>query len=456
LVFFLVPLLAGIGISSGLSTVSNPINVATNRAFPVLPQNPNQLIANLFRGQISEADYFDQMLSNGFDQQKANLIRQGQLTLLDAREYLTLFRRGKLGNTSQANREAFEKDMTQLGFSGDVINKFVQSQEVIESPQQIITFLVREVLNPQLRRELDLDAEFPESSLADFAKIGISEQLARRIWAAHWELPDVSTMTTALHRYPKENRQFWEDEIVAQGLDPNKVETSVNDIKQLLKFKDVGTRYREQVMSTLFNDAGQIQLRWLIRFRFIDYKTAVYRHQRQGLPLKIAEQITKVVFVVQSITDWKTGISKGAITFDDVLTELQEWNITEENIIRIVKLKVADDIAEGVEEERKLSKSIIFDAYDLGETSRLQTLENLKGLNYSDEQAKFMLEVHEAETEIKRQKEAQQSGLTVAEIKRAFRSNKLTFNQAVDELVKRGKTREAANIIIQIESDALG
>lgn len=439
-----------------MSTVSNPINVATNRAFPVLPQNPNQLIANLFRGQISEADYFDQMLSNGFDQQKANLIRQGQLTLLDAREYLTLFRRGKLGNTSQANREAFEKDMTQLGFSGDVINKFVQSQEVIESPQQIITFLVREVLNPQLRRELDLDAEFPESSLADFAKIGISEQLARRIWAAHWELPDVSTMTTALHRYPKENRQFWEDEIVAQGLDPNKVETSVNDIKQLLKFKDVGTRYREQVMSTLFNDAGQIQLRWLIRFRFIDYKTAVYRHQRQGLPLKIAEQITKVVFVVQSITDWKTGISKGAITFDDVLTELQEWNITEENIIRIVKLKVADDIAEGVEEERKLSKSIIFDAYDLGETSRLQTLENLKGLNYSDEQAKFMLEVHEAETEIKRQKEAQQSGLTVAEIKRAFRSNKLTFNQAVDELVKRGKTREAANIIIQIESDALG
>ena len=223
-----------------------------------------------------------------------------------------------------------------------------------------------------------------------------------------------------------------------------------------MKFKDVGTKYREQVLSTLFNDVGQIQLRWLIRFRFLDFAQAVYRHERQGLPRVIAEQITKVVFVVQSITDWKTGISKGAITFDDVLKELAEWNITEENIIRIVKLKVADDIADGVKDERNLSKSLIFDAFDLGQISRLQVIEELQGLNFSEEQAKFMFEVHEAERQIKLEKAALKSGLTTTEAKKAFRKGKITFDEAVDRLVENGKTKEAATIIIQIENDARG
>lgn len=453
---FLAPLLAGIGISTGIGTVSNPIQLASNRALPVTPPNPNQLINMRFRDLIPQTLYIDEMLSNGFNESNANLLLEGQRQLLNANEYLTLFRRNLLGNTSRANEEEFRKNMISIGFKDDVIDKFVQSQQVIESPQQIIQFLVREVLNPQLRQELDLDAEFPEQSLEDFAKIGISEELSRRIWAAHWELPDVGTMQIALHRYSDENKQFWEEEIKQQGLSPESVQTSVDDIRQLLKFKDVGTKYRERVLSTLFNDAGQIQLRWLIRFRFLNYREAVYRHERQGLPRTIAEQVTKVVFVVQSITDWKTGIAKGSITFDDVLQELQEWNITEENIIRIVKLKVADDIAEGVEDERKLSKSLIFDGYDLGQLSRLQTIEALKGLNYSDEQAKFMFEVHEAESEIRKTKEANRGGLTAGEIKKGFREKTFTFSQAVEELVNIGKQRDAAEKIIQIESDAIG
>lgn len=452
---FVPAILFGLAAGSGLSVVSNPINVATNRALPVLPENPNQLVTNLFRGQISQSEYFNEMLSNGFDQRKADLIADGQKMLLNAAEYLTLFRRGLLGGTSGNNKSAYLQHMSSIGFDNSTSEQFIQSQEVIESPSQIITFLVREVLNSQLRQELELDKEFPENSLADFAKIGIREELARRIWAAHWELPDVGIMQTALHRYSPENRSFWNDEVTAQGLDPDRVQTSIQDISQLLKFKDVGTKYREQVLSTLFNDAGQIQLRWLIRFRFLGFNEAVYRHERQGLPKVIAEQITKVVFVVQSITDWKTGISKGAITFDDVLAELQEWHITEENIIRIVKLKVADDIAEGVKDERKLSKGLIFDAFDIGKISRTEAITGLEGLNYSEDQSKFMFEVHEAEAELKKEKQARRGGLTNSEIKKAFRSGKLTQSEAIEKLQDNGKTKEAATIIIQIESEAL-
>lgn len=453
---FLLPLLIGLGAGTGLSVVANPMNVGINRLLPVLPRNPNQLVINLFRGQITNEEYLDEMLSNGFNTENAELIADGQKQLLNAAEYLTLFRRKKLGSTPQENIDEFNKLMSQIGFNQNTTDKFVTTQEVIESPQQIILFLVREVLNPELRAELELDKEFPEESLKDFKKVGIQEELARRIWAAHWELPDVASLQKAMHRYSPKNREFWEKEVVEQGLDPDRVETSVNDISQLLKFKDVGTRYREQVLSTLFNDVGQIQLRWLIRFRFLNFNQAVYRHERQGLPKTVATQVTKVVFVVQSITDWRTAISKGAMTFDDVLTELAEWQITEDNIIRIVKLKVAGEIAEGVSDERDLTKGLIKDSWELGQISRSEVLDELLALGYSDEQSKFIFEVWEAELEIKRIKESSRGGLTTAETKKAFRTGKLSFDEAVNRLIENGKQKEAATIIIQIEADALG
>ena len=368
--------------------------------------------------------------------------------------------------------------MATVGFENSIANNFITANEVIETPQQIVLFLVREVLSPELREELELDKEFPEDSIKEFAKLGIREQLARRIWAAHWTLPSINQMQTALHRYAPQNRKFWEKEVVEQGLDPNKVVTSVNDISQLLKFQDVGTRYREQVLSTLFNDVGQIQLRWLIRFRFLNFDQAVYRHERQGLPKTIATIVTKVVFVVQSITDWKTAISKGAMTFDDVLVELAEWHIfgsgaltnginrassvdsssltTDDNIIRIIKLKVSGEIAEGVEDERKLTKSLILDAFDLGKTSRSETLQNLQDLNYSIDQANFIFEVNVEKESIRKEKQIAKGDLTNSEIKKAFRNDKISFDEAVDRLVNNGKLRNDALIIMEIERDSLG
>lgn len=452
---FVLPMVLGMAGGAAIGAVNSPMQLFLNKAMPILPQNPNQLVTNLFRGNIERGEYLNEMEANGFNQKNADQIALGQETLLGARDILNLFRRGKLGNTPTENREAYFQRMQQLGFNGIVANQFITSQEVIESPQQIILFLVREVLNPKLREELELDKEYPEDATKEFLKLGISEDLARRVWASHWELPDVSTMQTVLHRYSEGNEKYWKEEIEKQGLDPQRVKTNTNEISQLLKFKDVSPKYREQVLSTLFNDVGQIQLRWLIRFRFIDFNEAVYRHERQGLPKTIAEQVTKVVFVVQSITDWKTAISKGAMTFDDVLIELQEWNITEENIIRIVKLKVADDIAEGVADERELTKTLIRDSWQLGQISRSEVLEELMNIGYSDEQTKFIFEVWEAEEEIKKVKESLRGGLTTAETKKAFRLGKITKEEAVQQLIDNGKQKQAAELIIQIEEDAL-
>ena len=196
------------------------------------------------------------------------------------------------------------------------------------------------------------------------------------------------------------------------GLDPDQVQTTTEDISQLLKFADVGTRYRQRVLSTLFSDAGQIQLRWLIRFRFIDYEEAVYRHQRQGLPRPIAEKIAKVVYCVQSITDWRTAIKAGQSTWQDIQEDLTAWQITEPSIVKIVKLKVAPDALGEIGDERDQAKKAILTALELGDNTRTQAKAALQGLGYDDEQASFIIDTHLISVKQAKEKEAKKAGLT--------------------------------------------
>lgn len=455
MVSFLAGLLIGAGTGAAMSGVQAPLNIGFNKLVKPTPNDPNTLVNLRYRNEITQDYFIEEMSAHGFNENNANQMLKGQSVLIDINELIRLFRRGKLGNSDSENKSEYLRRALALGVENQTASDLITATEVIETPQQIITFLVREVLNPKLRKQLELDLEFPEESIKEFAKLGIQEELARRIWAAHWTLPAFDQIARAAHRYSPSDKKFWNEEVKELGLEPERVETEIDDLSDLLKFQDVGTFYRQKVLATIFEDLGQIQLRWLIRFRFFSYEEAVYRHKRQGLPANLAALVTKVVFVVQSITDWRDGIKQGAFTFDDVTKELNDWKITEKSIIDVVKRKVSPEITEGVSDERRLSKSVFFQAYDLGETNRTELIDNLKAINYDDTQAKFMVEVHDAKLQLDAIKESRRGGLTKADIKRGFREGKFSKDESIKRLIDAGMEKEAARQLIEIEELAL-
>ena len=315
----------------------------------------------------------------------------------------------------------------------------------------MVRFLVREVFSPELREKLQLDAEYPEDADAEFRRLGVSVSYAKNIWAAHWQLPAVGQLQTTFHRYSPETREHWEPEVRAMGLDPDRVETTQEDMQDLLKFADVGTYYRQRIMSTLYSDLGQIQLRWLVRFRFSNFAETTYRLRRRGLPEPLARTVAQVFFCVQSIEDWKNAVKTGIMAWEDVLGEMQQWEIESDNVKRIVQLKVAPDTLSPVEDERKIAKSTILDAYDLGLDDLETTKQRLRNLGYSADQSSFILDVHAEERKVRQAREAEQSGLTKQEIKRALRSGKISAADAQEQLEARGVSSEAAAIIVSTE-----
>ena len=438
----------GVGQQLGTGGFVAPTQVPINKAIPNSPIDPASLMTGRAKGLINVAEYQEQMKAHAIAPDRADQLFYANLPILNSMENVVMYRRGKFSQNPEDNREIFLKSMRDLGYSSQLADRVLQANEVYATPQDLIRFLVREVLTPQLRSALELDAEYPDTATDEFAKIGMSEELAKNLWAAHWILIDISRAMMVYHRYRPEHQQFWEQEITELGLSPERVGMGKNDILALLKYQDIAPFYREKILSTLYNDLGQIQLRWLIRFRFIDYSEAVYRHERQGLPRTLAEQVTKVVFCVQSITDWKAAVKSGSMSWTDVQEELRNWNVVEPKILSVVRLKVAPEEMDKIADERQVTKKLIMRSLDLGDITRENAKQKLIQLGYSDEQASFMLDVHAEETRLDNIEQSNRSDLTKTEIKTAFRKGAISRVEAREKLLFKGISPEAAEIIL--------
>ena len=442
-------------LGTGIGAVSGGFgglqSTAFNRLLPVMPLDSSTLNAARFRGLIDREKYDADMAASGQSESNAAIAHDAAKALNDTGELIRLYFRGGLGETAEQNHAEYLRLAGLLGLDSNVAERAAKAAEQIGTPQDLVRFLVREVFTPALREKLELDSEYPPEADQEFRKLGVSVSYARNIWASHWQLPAVGQLETTYHRYGPETREHWEPEVRAMGLDPDKVETTQTDMQDLLKFADVGTYYRQKIMSTLYSDLGQIQLRWLVRFRFSDFAQTTYRLQRRGLPKPLARTVAQVFFCVQSVTDWKDAIKAGIMDWQDVLSEMAAWEIESESVKRIVQLKVAPDTLSPVEDERKIAKSTILDAFDLGLDDEAATKARLQDLGYSTDQSSFILDVHVQERKVRAAREAEASGLTKQEIKRALRAGKMSATKAIAALQERGVAKDAAEVIVATE-----
>lgn len=450
-VTLLTGLLLGTGIGAGVGGLSGVQNVAFNKLLPVLPLPESTLNAARFRGLIDQGKYQEDLAAAGQSAENAEISFNAARALNDTQELVTLFFRSALGGTPEENLAEFHRLAGQLGLSPEVADRTRAAALQIGTPSDLVRFLVREVFSPELRERLELDRDYPPEADAEFRRLGVAPSYARNIWAAHWQLPAVGQLRTAFLRYSPETREHWEDEVRSMGLTPDSVETNQADMLDLLKFSDVGTYYRERILSTLYSDLGQIQLRWLVRFRFLNFEQTTYRLMRQGLPKPLARTVAQVFFCVQSSTDWKNAVKAGVMDWQDILAEMAQWEIQSEQVVRIVQLKVAPDTLSMVEPERNVAKATVLDAYDLGIDDEERTKARLVDLGYSRDQAAFILDVHDQERRVKELRETERAGLTKTEIKRALRAGTISPAYAIQELERRGVDPEAARIIADTE-----
>lgn len=116
-------------------------------------------------------------------QVKYEINSQTKHMALDPNLLAVLYMRGHIG------KETYESEMAKHGYSEENSENIIKALEFYPSGNDFISMAVRDVFNPEIVKSAGLDDNFPVEIVPMAAKAGMSEEVLRWYWRAHWQLP---------------------------------------------------------------------------------------------------------------------------------------------------------------------------------------------------------------------------------------------------------------------------
>lgn len=142
-----------------------------------------------------KADMVRELMSReGYPDEYQDLVFLANYALYNEDVIRTLFLRGELDTGKMTER------MRELGYTDTRIGEIIKTWELIPGPQDLLHMVAKEAFEPDIIKEIGLDAEFPVDQVEWLNKQGLSTDWALKYWYAHWDQPSISAGFEMLHR----------------------------------------------------------------------------------------------------------------------------------------------------------------------------------------------------------------------------------------------------------------
>ena len=362
--------------------------------------------------------------------------------------------------------EQVKEYLAQWGYSDEDIERLLKVTEAYPSVDDIIRFGVRESFRDDVAMKYGYDednpAELPASKefMGKFLKgVGMTPEMFKLWWRAHWTLPSPTQAFEMLQRLHPDQLKFKEKDLEKLGLKKEDVQTTVEEVKDLLKTADIPVFWRNRFLPISYLPITRVDIRRFEELGLMTPEELEYRYRELGYSPEDAKKLVTFTLVYNRRDEWKKAITDGTMTVEQLKQELRKLGVDESAIDRWVKIIVPAAKREKLSEERKLTKTEIIKGVKNGILTPEQGIEMLMGLGYSKEEAEYVLVINlismkgdpETPLEMRRAVELQKKALGLPYIEITdemiqLEKETIKMKKEMEELIKQGKEAEASEI----------
>ena len=262
---------------------------AVGRARQTFLTNPNMLppIADLmsmrFKGEIGGGEYTTYAKEIGFDNTISEPMYEAAKRLLDARDYIAIWRRGHIQESD------LDTKLRQLRLPEEDLENLKKASEYFPAPPDLVRFAVREVYTTATRERFGMDEDRPEEYMQEAAKAGLPDEQAKNFWAAHWELPS-----------PLQGFEMFQRDVIKGP-----------DLEMLLKALDVMPYWRDKLTQIAYNPLTRVDIRRMHKLGKLDDKGVFDAYRHVGFSPENAELMLE--FTKAYNADTQTGITRANV-----------------------------------------------------------------------------------------------------------------------------------------------
>lgn len=393
----IVGLIASVGLGI-LMTFSPPpfrrsIEHVSNQLFPNELLSISQLIEARIRNKVSHDFYLSECKKYGLNKERAEMMLEVAHPLLTAREYQEAYWRGAISEAE------FNKKLKEIGFTDEEIKAFKAIQKPIPSVSDVIMFAVREVYSPEAIRKFRLDEGYEEVfkvAQEDLKNLGMTKELLRKYWIAHWRLPSVEQGYEMLHR----------------GV------ISMDELKLLLRMQDINPFWQDKLIKISYAPYTRVDVRRMHKLGVLSDKDLIKAYKDLGYDEEHARALARFTIeynkrVIETEDDKEVSELKG-LSKSRILNDFYRERITEKqarDLLKRMGLKdtVIDFYIESVkyeklEEQIKDEIELIHKKYIMRAISDTEAQVRLNKLMLTQREIESLMQKWDFEREIRERK----------------------------------------------------
>ncbi len=264
------------------------------------------------------------------------------------------------------------EDLSAQGWSDDRIEAAKEATKAFPSVQDVVTWLAREVFEPDMIAKYGLDSELPAYSDTMFPRLGIDEEQATNYWRAHWQ------HATWFQIVQMRRRELITDD----------------DVSEWFRLVEIPPFWREMLTATIWEIPTRVDVRrwWDMRTITKDRLRQVYG--QQGYQGDDLDDYVTWTLVFTAWPDLVARYQKGWINLDAVRAELVSYGMPAERVEELIQTKIKAAAPERVVKERDVTRTDILKGVKQNRITRLEAVGLLQDLGYSEDEALFILDVN--------------------------------------------------------------
>lgn len=396
----------------------------------------------LRRGEISPEQYTNTMGRLGFSDRAIDAMRALSYQLLDVGSLVELRKRGTV------DRDEYEQRAAQLGYTVEDAERLFTLGIYIPTAQDVVQFAVREVYTPEIAQRYGQFEDFPTDALGDFGRAGLTEENARKYWAAHWQLPSFQEAIQMYHRRAETGFQL-------------------DDVMQLLRALDVMPFYREKLIAIASAPYTRVDVRRMHKLGILTLDQVADAYQALGYDDERAHNLAIFTEKLNNkesddeLEPFRAGLRGKVITLYEgnnlsrsVLEGvLRDLGYQPDQIAAFIAqaefIRVADEYADYRESIRKL--------YVGEHWSREQAITKLHDLGHDEAEIAQLIPVWDLQRELREQTDADrhEKDLTKAEIIAAYKDAIMTLAETEESLQQLGYDDHEVTRLVKLADTAI-
>ena len=313
--------------------------------------------------------------------------------------------------------------LSELGYNKTHEDLLTDLYQYYPNAPDFVRFGVREVFKPDIVAKYGYDSDFPEEIKPHMAKAGLTEDVMRWFWRAHWELPSFYNIREAR----------WRGVI------------SDTEVDEWLMVNDYAPYWRNKIKAIIFNPYTRVDIRRMYNSGVVDRDEVKRTYQDLGYDETHAENLTRFTIIDSDktkdvLSTYTKAYQRGLITEAELKAQMEAMEYSAKEIELRLSMLEAVEVVDRPKKKLSLTNTKKLFLKGLIDASTLEDM--LIELNYDDDAVKYM--------KVLILSDSTPHKTWTAEIKKGYEKGYLTRDETVSKLTALGYSMEAIELSIAL------